>query len=28
MIKKCSKCENSFSCCNEKSGCWCEHLKL
>lgn len=27
-IKKCSKCESSFECTNEKTGCWCENLFL
>jgi hypothetical protein len=28
MVKKCSKCYNSFDCCNEKEGCWCENVFL
>jgi hypothetical protein len=27
-LKKCSKCEADFECCNEKEGCWCEDVFL
>ena len=27
-IKKCSKCETAFECCNETMGCWCEDLVI
>jgi hypothetical protein len=27
-LKKCSKCEKDFDCCNETGGCWCESITL
>jgi hypothetical protein len=26
--KKCPKCQATFTCCNETSGCWCETIRL
>jgi hypothetical protein len=28
MEKKCSKCQEIFTCQNEASGCWCENVPL
>jgi hypothetical protein len=28
MIKKCSKCEATFTCKNDARGCWCENINL
>lgn len=25
-LKKCSKCQKPFECCNETPGCWCEDV--